>query len=379
MNTHTLSKTATPVLERLLRNRVLNREELVAAHNTYYYTNGGTVSIDLPEKSETIPNRIKEFSEVHHFDTAFVSVVEHAELFSSWGIGKTGTDKMILETTSNGDQTTQLWNTAPRFWEKVARDYVRDKKSTPIELSGTYFPLFGRWNGYFHWLFDHLPKLEGVERYEEETGESVTIILPPSPSQWMKESLRHVGYTSNNWIEWEWEHASTEKLLVPSLRRSRDILDPTAVFWLRNRVFSNSPSSNCDNDEFSRRIYVSRRDATTRKVINEVELMNAIRKYGFELYVPGKLSFQDQVQLYSQADMVVGPHGSNLANIVFSSDTDIIEFSYEPIGSACYHGISEILDIDYRFVTAKNKGGDIRVDVEKIEEAIINYLNNGSV
>lgn len=65
------------------------------------------------------------------------------------------------------------------------------------------------------------------------------------------------------------------------------------------------------------RIYVSRGDAVIRKVRNEKALEQVLARYGFESYEMGKLPFDRQIELFAAAEMVVGPHGAGLINLMF--------------------------------------------------------------
>ncbi|WP_207462028.1 glycosyltransferase family 61 protein [Azospirillum sp. SYSU D00513] len=75
-----------------------------------------------------------------------------------------------------------------------------------------------------------------------------------------------------------------------------------------------------------RKIYVSRRDASIRRVSNEEALMEALAPHGFELICPGDLSFEDQIKVFSEAEIVVGPHGAGMANVAFMTPgTKVVE------------------------------------------------------
>ena len=69
-----------------------------------------------------------------------------------------------------------------------------------------------------------------------------------------------------------------------------------------------------------KRIYL-RRNSGIRKVINSVELENALVDKGFVVVSPEKLTFLQQVQLFSRAEVIVGSSGAAMANLIFSSVT----------------------------------------------------------
>lgn len=47
------------------------------------------------------------------------------------------------------------------------------------------------------------------------------------------------------------------------------------------------------------------------------ELAEYLKTKGFEILVPGRLSYRQQIQAFSEASVVIGPHGAGLTNIVF--------------------------------------------------------------
>jgi hypothetical protein len=66
------------------------------------------------------------------------------------------------------------------------------------------------------------------------------------------------------------------------------------------------------------RVYVSRRGAKARQMLNEPELAAALAERGFETVDAETLSFADQVRAYSNAQYIVGAHGAGLVNAAFA-------------------------------------------------------------
>ena len=66
-----------------------------------------------------------------------------------------------------------------------------------------------------------------------------------------------------------------------------------------------------------RKIFISRRGAATRRVVNEPELFELCAARGFEMVEPEKFSLLDQVRLFAEAAMIVGPKGAALTNCMF--------------------------------------------------------------
>jgi capsular polysaccharide biosynthesis protein len=66
-----------------------------------------------------------------------------------------------------------------------------------------------------------------------------------------------------------------------------------------------------------KRLYVSRSDASLRRLANERQVEAVLRSRGFTIVVPGALSLVEQIRLFKGAEAVVGPHGAGMTNIGF--------------------------------------------------------------
>jgi len=67
----------------------------------------------------------------------------------------------------------------------------------------------------------------------------------------------------------------------------------------------------------SRKIYISRSKAKIRKLTNESEVTKVLKDYGFEIVYLESMSFLEQIELFSQAEIVMSVHGAALTNILF--------------------------------------------------------------
>ena len=73
-------------------------------------------------------------------------------------------------------------------------------------------------------------------------------------------------------------------------------------------------------------VYVSRSDANQRKILNENELVEVLKKFNFEIVKLSELSFFDQISLFNSAKCILSLHGAGLTNLIFShKNTQVIE------------------------------------------------------
>jgi len=163
-----------------------------------------------------------------------------------------------------------------------------------------------------------------------------------------------------------------EALVVPTLpcvsgnppRRACDFLRKSFLKYLPDEV----PER--------RRIYVSRRQCGTGRLVNEAELLALLEKRGFECVVLEDLSFLDQVRLFDAAEIVMGTHGSGLANLVFCRPgTAVIELFSPNYINVMYWALSNQIGLAYYFVkgagdVSRQRGRrvheDVFVDVQQV-------------
>lgn len=123
-------------------------------------------------------------------------------------------------------------------------------------------------------------------------------------------------------------------------------------------------------DSSARRLYISRADATRRRIVNEPELLAALRDHGFVSVELARLPPREQIGLLRGADAVVGPHGMGLTQIVMSPNLGrLIELFHPNAGTDAYAFMARTGGVEYDFVIgseAAGGSGDFTVDVERV-------------
>lgn len=219
--------------------------------------------------------------------------------------------------------------------------------------------------GYFHWYMDSLIQLRGVKEYESETGKRPKIIIPSKPADWQLQSLKLLGYGEDDLFRWSVPKAKVDNLVVVSNQRGRR----ESIVWLREQL-----TRHCESTR-QNRIFISREDADRRRIINEDELMAKLARYGFEKFVPGIHSLNEQIQTMSNAGIVVGVHGAGLTNILYGPDKlTLLEIHPKNDIRHHYFNLCEMLDFDYSYYASQTSGVDLWVDTTEIEELVVDLL-----
>ena len=108
-----------------------------------------------------------------------------------------------------------------------------------------------------------------------------------------------------------------------------------------------------------KKIYVTREDSSYRKIVNEADIIPILRSKGYKIINPQLYTIDQQIQIFSEADKIIGAHGSNLSNIIFCKpETEIFEIGpefkkeHEKIFENRYKILAKINNLKYkRFIT----------------------------
>lgn len=226
---------------------------------------------------------------------------------------------------------------------------------------------------YYHWLFDQLPKIRAVEKYENKYNETVNFIVPSSIHQRAVELLKFAGLDPSHLIRWDSGELQIENFLCP-LHRNKGIhyeLSKNQLYWIRDRLCQRASLS---QHEGQKRVYISREDAQSRHIKNEGELLNQLTDIGFEKYVLSKMSIERQIELFSSADIVMGPHGAGLSNIIFGNNLTVIEILFDTKENGFFFAVAELFNHKHRPIFVENDG-EYEVNVHNIMSKADKLIN----
>lgn len=129
------------------------------------------------------------------------------------------------------------------------------------------------------------------------------------------------------------------------------------------------------------RIFISRRQAGTRHLVNEREVFEIASQFGFEMVFPEDYDFPTQIRLFSGAEAVIGTKGAALTNLVFStpgclavvlSPSDFIDPFFWDVAGQRNVKYAEIFG---SITTEKPRGlNDFRISPERLHSALKNIL-----
>jgi len=135
------------------------------------------------------------------------------------------------------------------------------------------------------------------------------------------------------------------------------------------------------NFKFSKKVFISREDASARKMLNEEDVFKYFEKYGFKKYVLGSMSLVEQIALFQGADVIIGSLGSGMTNVIFCKpDVKIFDIFQRRCDCTIFY-MCQTLGLEYHpiktmdFIDENDGQYDAIVPLESLKQ-IDPYLKN---
>ena len=205
----------------------------------------------------------------------------------------------------------------PRHWIHRQRGNLTARRSIPRpqRVPGTAISMNNcSCHNFFHWLTEVAPRALAAMQFESKGA--MTFIVDHQ-SAYQREILQLLGTKPSQWIQPHSHlHLQPDQLLWCNEPTSHLLGEFAARIQRNGKLAKRS----------SKKIYISRKKASHRNLINEQEIEMRLRSEGFESYDFEALPIQSQIELVSSAESIVALHGAALAHLLFASPgTKVIE------------------------------------------------------
>jgi capsular polysaccharide biosynthesis protein len=273
--------------------------------------------------------------------SAFVASIPNGRIwgYHQHGIVITPDDGVLIDISYEG-KTSQTKFISDETNHPIFRKF---KLESVTHLNGTVALLSVRGGQvYYHWMFNLLPKIHlincsiGLDNIDK-------FVINKVCTKFQEETLRVLGIPKNKLIEIDDEsfHVKAEQVVVTSFTQ----ISTWSCEFLRSKFLRHTLPKVAE--EY---IYISRGDARKRRVANEGDVINYLKKFGFRVITLESVSVLEQAQLFSSAKAIVAPHGAGLTNTVFCQPgTKLIEFFSPNYVHPLYWDLSNHVGLEYYY------------------------------
>lgn len=152
-----------------------------------------------------------------------------------------------------------------------------------------------------------------------------------------------------------------------------------ASLWYKTKSLILQGRKNVSSDN----IFINRSTKMGRYISNFDEIIPILEKYSIVIIEPGEHTFEEQVQIFSNAKNIVALHGAGLTNMVFSDTANLSLLEVNPSDriSSHYYWLAKSLGIKYYDsilggdLTSQDRSGNFILDPVKFEKALLQMLN----
>lgn len=341
-------------------------------------------SAPLPEE---VRSRISDATEIYHTLTSLdggMLIPSEAPGHATY-IHATGTGEVLLDL---GDERHNVEGSP--IYRNAARDTDRrlvgrigaesimrvDGDAMPL----VFTPILHRWHS--HFIIQCLPRIQIIR----DLGSDVALLVPDSLRPKQLEMIELLGIPPERIIKVpSGKTVQADRLLVPIAWRLAFSKYTTATYQELVNHFQ------CGLSAPYRRILISRESRKTwRNLLNYDTIRQLlVDRYGFEEVAPERLSLEEEVKLYSDAEVIVGAEGAGLYGSVFSSKGTTVlsicdeDYAMPILGTLAYQ---RDFDVGYVFGESMRADADLPrrlsfghadfvVDPRRVEEAVVAVLD----
>jgi hypothetical protein len=219
--------------------------------------------------------------------------------------------------------------------------------------------LTGRISGnYWHSLIEYVPRLLAIS----DLRERVLIVSKSTPGT-VIEAIRFLAPTSEILLIDDGEWIRVRRLVVPrfasrtydsGVHSAQDMfsIKPEVLMEISNKLKIASLS----DDGVPKRVFLER-NSNFRQPRKMVKLREFLQDEGFLSLDPAELSFQQQMQVFSKAKVIVSFGGAVWANLIFANPNSkyISLTSVSSIAFDMHAEIAKILGLNYQAIGSKSK------------------------
>lgn len=238
-----------------------------------------------------------------------------------------------------------------KFYIKSLFTFRTINSGVELDEKSCYAFFFDDWSiNYYHWFVDTLPRLLFIAAAKNIITRDISIAIPQNlfEREYIRTSLTSM---CKDVFPLKSKHVFRAKQLYipPSLDDSDDsIYKRRLVYAFLKRRLGNSLKLQTNKPY----IYISRSDASYRRILNEASLTAQLSALGFITVIPSRMSLAEQISIFRNAECIAGIHGAGLANIIFTRPKSLlIEIRPSISSNDCFERLCQQTMHNYRCIS----------------------------
>jgi hypothetical protein len=230
-----------------------------------------------------------------------------------------------------------------------------------------------------HYLLDWVPRIIHFARGFPAIAASCLYVMGGIPGAFQQEILKEFSRVLN---------IPAARFIFPQQRYVLQAAGP--IFYFSDQAAPAHPLNMCHpatmravETLFTNRpyapfqpplIYISRRDASLRRIVNEDQLARALARLGYVEICLSDFTVAEQRALFQTAESVVAPHGMGLTHLLFGNPRcRVLELFNPVLGTDTYAFLAIARGMRYDFLLgteSSNGRSDYIMDIAAVVEAV---------
>lgn len=193
-----------------------------------------------------------------------------------------------------------------------------------LDNEHTYLLIHHPWYNYYHWICECILRLWLVKDKKDQ----LILLLPDhyEHSDFITGSLEPFEIKKKFYIPRD-KSVFVKNLCMPQIKPICDSYHIGKLIEIRNFYLDYVRNVKKIDIHLGERIYLSRKKAARKKVVNETEVEKVLSRYNFTVVYNEDYTFLEQISIYANAQYLVSIHGSGLTNMLFMKEgSTILEF-----------------------------------------------------
>ncbi|MBK9329835.1 MAG: glycosyltransferase family 61 protein [Sphingobacteriales bacterium] len=230
---------------------------------------------------------------------------------------------------------------------------------------------------YYHWLLEAVPRLYVMK----EEAPNLTLILNADSPGFIKQYVALFGFKDVSYIQEDYL-VKAEKVIFPGytsrgLAMYEPILRDMAK-WITEKFEVTVPA------EATKNIFITRKNARYRRLLNEAEVIDYLSGKGFEIVTLEDLTVKEQIALFVNARNVIGTQGAGMSNMIYAVHARLlVTIIHEEHPDDAYFNLTNMYGTDCYYFQCPGAGNfsyknndDITADMNKLKAVCEKYIFN---